>query len=127
MKKNKITDFEWRVMEVLWENSPLPSREIIEKVKESRPSWNDITIRTYINRLVDKGFLKTEKEKFLVYYPQISREEAVKKETDFFFKKVYKSSKALILSNFLKDDKLTNEEINILKQIISEKDNKNGK
>ena len=127
MRKNKITDYEWRVMEAVWGGAPLSSKEIIVKVKESMPSWNERTIRTYINRLVDKGFLRTEKEKFLMYYPLVSREDAVKKETDIFFKKIYKSSKALILSNFLKDDKLTSEEINILKKMIEEKESKNDK
>ncbi|SCL86447.1 Protein of unknown function [Bacillus cytotoxicus] len=55
MKKvsSKISKAELEIMKVLWLNSPQTANEIIEKL-ESKIDWKPKTIRTFINRLVQK-------------------------------------------------------------------------
>lgn len=117
----KISDSEWEVMKVLWKRSPLTSSEIIENLKE-RSSWSPKTIHTLISRLATKGAIYVKKdEPFYLYSPNISEEECRKVETKSFIKKVYDGSIHLLVSSFIKDEKLSGKEIEELKQILDKK------
>ena len=117
----KISDSEWEVMKVLWKKSPLTSSQIIEILKEYS-SWNPKTIHTLISRLVNKDAIRVKKgEPFYLYSPNISEEECRKVETKSFIKKVYNGSINLLISNFIKDEKLSWKEIDELKQILDDK------
>ena len=117
----KISDSEWEVMKVLWKKSPLTSSQIIEILKEYS-SWNPKTIHTLISRLVNKDAIRVKKGgPFYLYSPNISEEECRKVETKSFIKKVYNGSINLLISNFIKDEKLSWKEIDELKQILDDK------
>lgn len=125
-KTPKISDSEWEVMKVLWRKSPLTSSEIIEILKEYT-SWNPKTIHTLISRLIKKDAVKVEKnEPFYLYYPKVSQEECRKTETKSFIKKVYGGSIHLLISNFMRNEKLSQEEIDELRKILDEKQNRRG-
>lgn len=55
-KKNNITDAEWEIMRVLWAQAPLESRQIIDRILALHP-WKEATVKTLIQRLVDKEAL----------------------------------------------------------------------
>lgn len=123
-KTPKISDSEWEVMEVLWKKSPLTSSEIIEILKQYI-SWNPKTIHTLISRLVKKDAIEVKKDApFYLYYPKVSQEECRKIETRSFIKKVYNGSIHLLISNFIKNEKLSDEEIKELKQILDKKNSR---
>ncbi|APM39487.1 BlaI/MecI/CopY family transcriptional regulator [Clostridium kluyveri] len=123
-KTPKISDSEWEVMRVLWKKSPLTSSEIIEILKEYI-SWNPKTIHTLISRLVKKDAIEVKKNTpFYLYYPKVSEEECRKTETKSFVKKVYNGSIHLLISNFIKNEKLSDEEIEELRKILDEKNSR---
>lgn len=119
-KENKITDAEWKIMEVAWGNKGLRASEIIKSL-EYETTWSDKTIRTLIKRLVDKEILGIRKEKVNIYYPLVTKEQCVKEVTNKFIDKVYKGSIGLLVSNFVKNNKLSKEDISELKDILNEK------
>ncbi|MDP5273527.1 BlaI/MecI/CopY family transcriptional regulator [Chengkuizengella axinellae] len=117
----KISDAEWRVMEELWKNSPLTSSEIIDRLKDSS-EWSPKTIHTLINRLVKKEVLGVNKEgRFKQFHPLISADECRRQETTSFLKKIYDGSRQMFLLNFIKNEKLTEKEIEELKEILEQK------
>lgn len=123
-KTPKISDSEWEIMKVLWRKSPLTSSEIIEILKEYI-SWNPKTIHTLISRLVKKDAIEVKKNTpFYLYYPKVSEEECRKTETKSFVKKVYNGSIHLLISNFIKNEKLSDEEIKELRKILDEKNSR---
>lgn len=117
-KTPKISDSEWQVMKVIWEKSPITSTEIVEILKV-RMEWGTTTIYTLINRLVKKEAIGIkEGSSPNVCYPLIEENDLKKEESKFFLKKVFDGSLNLMLVNFLKDEKLSNEEVEELKQIL---------
>ncbi|HBM79286.1 MAG: BlaI/MecI/CopY family transcriptional regulator [Clostridiales bacterium] len=117
----QISDAEWQVMKVLWKRPRLTASEIIKELKKST-KWSPKTIHTLINRLVKKGAVRALKgSAFYEYYPLVAEDECVKKETNTFLKKVYGGSLRMLIANFIKDDKLSQDEINELKGILDEK------
>lgn len=122
MKKlPKISNSEWEVMKVLWSKSPLTASEIITELKEDT-SWSPKTIHTLINRLVEKKAIEVQKtEPFYMYYPIISEKESIEAENKMFVKKIYNGSLKLLLSNFLRVEKLSDEDIKELQDILNKK------
>lgn len=122
MDKQQITDAEWLIMKVLWRNPSLTSSEIIEKLKPDT-TWNSKTIHTLISRLVKKGIVEAKKNgTFYLYSALISEEECKKVETKSFIEKMYDGSLHLLVMNFLKNEKLSEDEIKKLKDILDKMD-----
>ena len=59
-KMPKISEAEWEVMKVLWGHSPATANHVVE-VLSGRTHWQRETIRTLINRLVQKKAVGFEK------------------------------------------------------------------
>nr|WP_205842237.1 BlaI/MecI/CopY family transcriptional regulator [Natranaerobius trueperi] len=55
-----------------------------------------------------------------LYYPMLSREECRITETETFLEKVYNGSVSMLVANFIKQDKLSQEEINELKKLLDD-------
>ena len=69
-----ISESEWRVMKIVWSNSPQTLPEILDRLKET--GWSKTTIQTYLARLVKKGALTTKRQgKGYLYYPAVSESE----------------------------------------------------
>nr|WP_079413083.1 BlaI/MecI/CopY family transcriptional regulator [Paenibacillus ferrarius] len=117
----QISDAEWEVMKVLWAKSPCTANEVIE-VLETRTEWKPKTVRTLLNRLAQKEAISyTLVHKVYAYFPLVSADECVKSETDSFLKRIYGGAFKPLLVNFLKEEKLTPEEIKELKNILDDK------
>ncbi|MGG1638352.1 BlaI/MecI/CopY family transcriptional regulator [Paenibacillus sp. FSL K6-3182] len=124
-KLPQITDAEWEVMKILWARKECPSSEIVKQLTETM-DWSPKTIRTLLNRLVQKeavGINKDESRRAQMFYPLVSENEYLQSETKSFLQKLYGGAIKPMLANFLQEKKLTEQEINELKQLFD--DNKN--
>lgn len=122
----KISEAELEVMKVLWSNSPQTANEVIE-VLEVKMDWKPKTIRTLINRLVQKEAVAYHQDKgrMYAYYPLVSQDNYLQMETKSLLKRFYGAAFKPLLVNFLKEEKLSSEDINELKLILDEKTEEN--
>ncbi|SNT22049.1 BlaI family transcriptional regulator, penicillinase repressor [Anaerovirgula multivorans] len=120
---SKISDAEWKVMEVVWKEHPVTAAEIIEELIV-KTDWNRKTIHTLIRRLVQKKVLGVAKEDPYVYYPLIEENFCKKEETKSFLEKVYNGSLQLLMANFLKNENLSKKEIKEIKNLLDECEDK---
>ncbi len=116
-----ISDAEWEVMKVLWTRSPRSANEIIQAL-EDHSEWKPKTVRTLLNRLVQKQAAAfTQDGKVYAYYPLVSEEDCVKTETRSFLNRIHGGAFKPMLANFLREEPLTAEEIGELKKILDDK------
>ncbi|WP_273320808.1 BlaI/MecI/CopY family transcriptional regulator [Vallitalea guaymasensis] len=116
----KISDSEYEIMKIIWKTHPIKSQEIIDLV-DVHKNWSEKTIKTIINRLLKKGAIGYEKEsKAYLYYPLIKEVDYRKIENQSFLKKVYNGSFNAMIVNFVKDMKLSSQEIDELKKLLDE-------
>lgn len=114
----QISDAEWRVMQVIWEKSPVTANEVIAQL-DNDTSWKPKTVKTLIGRLVDKKALGFRKEgKAYLYYPMVTENEGIRVESEAFLKKVFNGSLNLMLANFIDEQRFTEEELAELRRII---------
>ena len=75
MNETTISEAEWEIMRVVWANSPVTSQTIIN-VLTPKMDWKPSTIKTLINRLLNKGYIKAEKEgRAFLYEATVSEKE----------------------------------------------------
>jgi len=122
MKKlPQISDAEWQVMKVLWENEPLTANEVIDKF-DGATSWKPKTIKTLLGRLVKKKAISFNKDgRAYVYYPLIAENDCVKAESQSFLERVFSGSLNVMFANFLEEKNLSMAEIEELKRILDQK------
>lgn len=89
----KLPDAEFDIMKVVWANAPpISTGTIMEQLGNGR-EWKAPTAISLMNRLVERGFLCTEKNgKERVYYPLISRDDYLQFETKHFIKTYHENS-----------------------------------
>ena len=120
MKQN-ISESELEVMKVLWKINEGSSAQIIEQLKDNS-DWKPKTIQTLITRLVSKGFVDVDKtnRKLFIYKPAISEKEYKDSASKSFLEKLYNGSINKMVLSFVKENKLSKEEIDELRDILKD-------
>lgn len=120
-----ISESEWRVMKIIWNDPPQTLQEILEKLKGSE--WSKTTIQTYLARLVKKGALTTERQgKGYLYYPAVSETNCQLAESRHFLNRIYNGSLAQMVKGFVSSGTLSDSELNELKKLIAEQEQKDA-
>ena len=121
-EKGKLFESELKLMELLWENEGLSAKELSLLANE-KIAWNKNTTYTVIKKLIAKGVIKRVEPDFrcysLVNRVDVGRQEA-KSVIDLF----YGGSIKALLSSFMADTDLSEEEVEELRQLIKESQNK---
>ncbi len=114
---NRVSESEQIVMEVLWQESPLTSQQVVARLEAQ--DWNEKTVKTFLNRMVKKGVIGFEKEgrKYL-YHPIIKREEYIQSESNGFLNKVFNGNVKDLLATFVQNKQLSKQEIAYLKELL---------
>jgi BlaI family penicillinase repressor len=122
----RISEAELEIMKVLWGKAPQTANEIIESL-DPKMDWKPKTIRTLINRLVQKEAVSFHqgKGRMYEYYPLVSQDSFIQVETKSLLKRFYGVSFKPLIVNFIKEEKLSSEDINELKRILDEKSEEN--
>lgn len=113
-------------MNVIWAQSPLATSEVIERLPSTK-RWKLTTVKTFLDRLVQKGALDFEIRAGRYFYrPKVSREICVKSESSSFLSRVFSGESAPMLVQFVKSAKLSTTQIRELKDILAQKESAHG-
>lgn len=114
MKKVKIFDAEFKFMEIVWENSPIKSSDLVELAYE-KLGWKKSTTYTVIRRLKERNIISNENT---IVSALVDRESAQLSETEELIDKVYNGSIKKFFSTFLQKENLSKKDIKNLKEIV---------
>lgn len=119
MKYNTgLSENEWYIMQILWENSSATLREICDALKDSK-GWTKHAISSFLKRMQEKGAIAADESgKVKQYLPLWDKEETILEETHSIMDRVYQGNLLLMVSNAVKEQKLTKEEIDELKNML---------
>lgn len=118
----KLTDKEITIMEVLWNNEPLPMREILEKLPEPHPSFN--TIATFVRRLEAHGMIKHRElgPRFFLYEPAISKDDYLQMLNKEGVKKLFGGSYMSFISKLVEEREISIDELKDLIKSVDEEE-----
>lgn len=116
-----ISQAEWEVMTALWDHGTLAARDIFAMLPEGH-GWAYKTVKTMIARLVAKGAVSYEQVgNSYLYRAVYSREQVTKKEVKGFVDRVLGGSLIPVLSYFIEDKDLSDEEVEGLRDLLKKR------
>jgi predicted transcriptional regulator len=116
--KADISNAEFEVLDVLWDDYPATSSDIVERLNQKKP-WHDKTVKTLLSRLVKKGVVDFDKaQRQYLYRPLIAREDYTKKEATSFVSRIFKGKVAPLVAGFANQNSLSQQDVDELKALI---------
>ncbi len=110
----KIFESEFRFCQILWDNEPINSTDLV-KLCEEKLSWKKSTTYTVIRRLEQRGVLKN---KNTTVSSLVSKEAAQASEIDELVERTFNGSVPNFIAAFTKHKELSDEEINAIRHMI---------
>ncbi|HEY8004273.1 MAG TPA: BlaI/MecI/CopY family transcriptional regulator [Phenylobacterium sp.] len=116
----KISAAESVVMAALWKREPLSAEEIAGEVAAGQ-GWSEATVKTLINRLLNKGAVGARRDgRRYLYRPLVAREAYVGAESQGLLDRLFDGKLAPLVSHLSQSRKLSPEDIAELKKLIEE-------
>lgn len=113
----KLTNKEEEIMQVIWQLEKVFVNDILDKMPEPKPHYN--TLSTIVRLLEDKGFVSHKSYgKSHQYYPVISLEAYRNVFVKDSIQKYFGNSVSNLVNYFVKDEQLSQEEIQEILTII---------
>ena len=114
MDTPKVFESEYRFCLILWEHEPIKSSELVNLCKEQL-GWKPTTTYTVIKRLSERGVLKNENT---IVSTLVTKDEVQAAEIDELVEKKFEGSLPAFVAAFTKHQKITQEEIDEVQQMI---------
>ena len=100
MKSSTITTSEWEVMKVIWENDFFTAGEIVKELTIEK-NWAKTTINSFIQRLVEKGYISfRHTARYREYYALYTEKQCVVERMNDLTKSIYGSTLNLETKHF---------------------------
>lgn len=120
MNKLSLSDGEWKLMNLLWDESPLTIGDMVAALREDT-AWTKATVNIMLGRLADKGAVRVDgSERAKRFYPLVSRDDAVRQEAKNTLARIKTGGLGLLVSTMARDCELTDEEIDELYRVLKE-------
>ena len=130
----KITEAQWSIMELLWEScEPMTVSQICRALEEKKNIvWKANTVNTQLMRLAEHGVVTWRAEEETTaeiqrssklpkaFYPLVDRDTCRRQEEQSFLDKMYQGSVKMMIASFIKDDKLSAEELDEIRRLLDE-------
>jgi predicted transcriptional regulator len=118
----QISEAESIVMDVLWRRQPLAAEDVVAALAESR-QWQEATIKTLLNRLLNKGAITAEKDgRRYLYTPVLKREDWLIGESENLLDRLFDGRVAPLVAHFSQHRKLSRKDIAELRRLLEEID-----
>lgn len=111
-----MTEAEMQLAQIIWENEPLPSRELVRLAGE-RLNWKKSTTYTVLRKICENGIFQNENT---IVTSQMNQEEYARRKGERYLEENFNGSLPGFVAAFLKRKKLSKKEIEELAQLIEE-------
>lgn len=112
----KVSEGEYRFLNILWENEPVASPKLVQLCNEQL-GWKKSTTYTVIKKLIDKEIVKNENT---IVSALVTKEEVDRQESEELLQRTSKGNIPAFFAAFLKDRKLSRDDVERIRQIIDQ-------
>jgi BlaI family transcriptional regulator, penicillinase repressor len=113
-----ISEAESVVMEVLWAASPRTAEEVVSALAEHQ-DWQEATIKTLLNRLLNKGAIRAERDgRRYLYAPVLKREDWVRQQSSSLLDRLFGGRLAPLVAQFHAEQGLSEEDREALRALL---------
>ncbi len=117
----EISEGEWAILQAVWDYEPCNAVRIHELIQSYRP-WHYSTVRTMMDRMVEKGLLTSEKPgKITTFRSAVSRAQAQRGDLLQTLKRAFRGALNPMMQCLLESHPLNGQELRELEQLIRNK------
>lgn len=114
-----LSKAEEQLMEIIWANSPLYFKDLLELLPEPKPA--NTTVATLLKRMLDKKYIAYRlRGNSREYYPLIPKDEYFKNHVNDLITNFFSGSPLQFASFFTKTTELSKDQLSILKCIVEQ-------
>lgn len=116
----RISDAEFAIMEILWEQAPLTATDVAARLPEER-DWSLATVKTLLSRLLAKAAVdhRQDGRRFL-YSPAVDRDDYVSLESKRLVDRLFGGKLMPLVAHLAEQEKLSPEDISEIERLIGE-------
>ncbi|MEE4199154.1 BlaI/MecI/CopY family transcriptional regulator [Erythrobacter sp.] len=118
--RERISEAEHAVMEVLWDRGTASAADVCEAVCETR-DWSLATVKTLLSRLVQKAAIETRPDgRRYLYSPVIARDEYVGGESRRLVDRLFGGRAASLVAHLAQSEALTDNDLAEIEALLKE-------
>ncbi|MBX3712723.1 MAG: BlaI/MecI/CopY family transcriptional regulator [Lysobacter sp.] len=122
----QISEAESAVMEVLWQRSPQTSEEVFAALA-GHQDWQEATVKTLLNRLLNKGAIEAAKDgRRYLYSPTLRRADWVMGESESLLARLFDGRVAPLVAHFSQHRKLSAADVAELRRLVDSLEGDDG-
>ena len=123
----ELTESEWDIMKIVWEKEPCAAGTVQETLAQNRDRAYS-TVKTTMDRMVDKGFLQIEKIRNLqLFRSRISEVDAKRGEFRRMLKRAFDGALTPMMQFLIEHEGLSKEQADYLRSMVEKQNIKGGK
>lgn len=121
----ELTEAEWEIMKVVWEKEPCAAGTVQEAVAKNRDRAYS-TVKTTMDRMVEKGLLEIEKIRNLqLFKSRISELDAKRGEFRKMLKRAFDGALTPMMQFLIEHEGLSKEEASQLRKLVKKQQTEN--
>ncbi len=118
-KSAELTEAEWEIMKVVWKKEPCAAGTVQEVLTESRDRAYS-TVKTTMDRMVEKGFLRIEKIRNLQLFRScISKVEAKRGEFHRMLKRAFDGALTPMMQFLIEHEGISKKQASELRRLVN--------
>jgi BlaI family transcriptional regulator, penicillinase repressor len=116
------TELELRILKVLWAESPLPVREIRNRLAENGRHLAHTSVITTLNTMFEKKFLGRKKQaNAFLFFPKVTRDAVSQRMLGDVVERVFDGSAASVMLSLFDCSEIDAEEARELRRLFNRK------
>jgi BlaI family transcriptional regulator, penicillinase repressor len=122
----ELTEAEWEIMKIVWEKEPCPAGTVQEALAQNRDRAYS-TVKTIMDRMVEKGFLRIEKIRNLqLFHSCISKIDAKRGEFHRMLKRAFDGALTPMMQFLIEHEGISKKQASELRRLVNKVDGKEG-
>lgn len=133
-RKVEMTEVEWEIMRVVWDKEPCAAGTVQEELARISENQNETTskaystIKTTMDRMVEKGFLQIEKVRNLQLFKScISEVDAKHREFRKMLKRAFDGALTPMMQFLIEHEGISKDEASQLRELVRKSEEKSEK
>ncbi len=122
-KSSTFTEVELEFMQIIWEHGEVSTEDVLNALRKCDRKLSDGSVRKIFSILMNKGHITRRRDgRGFLYRAKVHQNQANKRMISDLLSRAFSNSASLLVAALLDSSKVSDEEIEEIKQLIAERE-----